>query len=349
MILPRIALSLPFLHVLVSATAQRWVNLAPIPNPRQEHSTVAIDENTIAVVGGVSASDVPGESTDLVQLYSISSNTWRTVAPIPFRVNHPNVAAVGGKIYVLGGLVDDPTGTPGSVDWIASGESHVYDPTNNSWTTLESMPNGTERGSATVGVHGKIIYLAGGMTFLNTSGQDAITPVTAFNTTSGHWQTLPSIAANIPEARQHAAGAVVGNTFYVACGRVFPRENVRDTVFALDLKNQAAGWKTVGHFQTARGGVTGAVVGSKFYTFGGEANVNNPLGIFNQTDVLDLRTKKSKTLSIMAVPRHGTSAVAIRNRIYIPGGGLQQDGLPVTINGTTTFSQITDHFDAYIV
>ena len=31
----------------------RWVNLTSLPSPRQEHITVAVDNNTIAVVGGV--------------------------------------------------------------------------------------------------------------------------------------------------------------------------------------------------------------------------------------------------------------------------------------------------------
>lgn len=31
----------------------RWVNLTALPSPRQEHITVAVDNSTIAVLGGV--------------------------------------------------------------------------------------------------------------------------------------------------------------------------------------------------------------------------------------------------------------------------------------------------------
>lgn len=31
----------------------RWVNLTSLPSPRQEHTAVAVDNNTIAVLGGI--------------------------------------------------------------------------------------------------------------------------------------------------------------------------------------------------------------------------------------------------------------------------------------------------------
>ncbi|KAJ4286083.1 hypothetical protein N0V90_013432 [Kalmusia sp. IMI 367209] len=198
----------------------RWVNLTSLPSPRQEHVTLAVDNNTIAVVGGVErigndtiqASII---STDLVQLYDISSESWRTIAPLPIKVNHPNAAALNGRIYLLGGLVDTQEPPRAEADWIATGKSYVYDLASDAWSELPSMPNGTERGSAVLGIYGEMIYVAGGMTVLNLDYQDAITTVTAFNTTSLEWQRVPSAAANIPEGRQHAAGTIVGDMFYV--------------------------------------------------------------------------------------------------------------------------------------
>lgn len=353
--LSRVALYTVGFSLLGRIAASHWHVLAPLPIPRQEHSTVALNTDTIAVVGGVVPNEgsgsvqAPPNTTDLVQLYSVSSNTWRNVAPIPFRVNHPNVASVDGRIYVLGGLVDEPSTPPNSISWIASGESYMYDPQQNLWTVLDPIPSGEERGSAIVGVHDQMIYLAGGMKYLNVTGQDAIASLVAFNTSSERWQSVSSAAANLPGARQHAAGAVVHNVFYVACGRVSSQVDVRSTVFALDFANQRRGWTTVGHFPTARGGVTGAVVGSRFFNFGGEGNVKDPRGIFNQTEAFDLKTGEAATYLPMVVPRHGTSAAAIGNRIYIPGGGRQQDGLNSIINGTIPALPMSDRLDVYVV
>lgn len=348
-----ISLFLFHLFTTTIASRQQWTALSPLPIPRQEHSTVALNNNTIAVVGGVtpvgnSTYQSGLQTTDLVQLYDITSNKWRTVSPIPYKVNHPNVAVVNGKIYILGGLVDAPIPSNPILDWIASGESHVYDPTTDSWQRLESMPPGTERGSAIVGVRGAMIYLAGGMTYLLPGEQDAISTVTAFNTTSAKWQRLPAHAANIPEGRQHGVSAVIGNTFYVVGGRWFEKTNVRDTVFTLNLDSLESGWKTSkSRMPSARGGLAGAAVGNRIYTFGGEANPNAENGVFKETEVFNTKKGGWEKLASMKVPRHGTSAVAVGGKVYVPGGGLQEDGLPVVRGGVEWYFETTGHFDVF--
>jgi N-acetylneuraminic acid mutarotase len=170
----------------------------------------------------------------------------------------------------------------------------------------------------------------------------------AFNTTSGAWQRLPPAAADIPEGRQHGFGSIVGDTFYVTGGRGFNQLDVRGTVFELDLNNQSAGWQTSpGYMPVPRGGLSGDVVRKKIYSFGGEGNPNSLDGVFNETEAFDTTTQRWTKLMPMAVPRHGTHAVAVGNKVYIPGGGLQQDGKAVLVNGTTQFSDTSAHFDAY--
>ncbi|RSL84619.1 hypothetical protein CEP52_016387 [Fusarium oligoseptatum] len=300
----------------------------------------SVDDKTIAVIGGVTpignASLFTGFTTvDWLHLYDIPSNTWRTGAPSPYRVNHPNVAAKDGLIYLLGGLVDASDPPNPLPEWIASGESHVYDPQADAWTELEPMPPGTERGSAVVGVHHELIYVTGGMTILDGAYQDAVTTVTVFNTTSRKRQRLVDVAANIPEGRQHAAGAVIDDTLYVAGGRWFEKTNVRDDVFMLDLNNLTAGWKTgKTHMPTTRGGIAGAAIRAKLYTFGGETNQHATTGVFDNMEAFDVETQNT---------------TAIGNKIYIPGGGLQQDGLMIMANGVGHFLNTTDHFDVLTV
>ncbi|KAF9766057.1 hypothetical protein IL306_001571 [Fusarium sp. DS 682] len=247
-------------------------------------------------------------------------------------MNHANVAVVGGRVYLLGGLAVAPDGA-----WRGVASSWVYDPKDNEWTSISSMPNGTARGSAAMGVHGTKIYLAGGMTTLDVAGsryQDSVTTVSVYDTTKGTWRTL---SQHLPEGRDHAGGAVVGSTFYVLGGRYFGSGGNRDTVFSLQLDNPKATWQTsLARMPTARGGVSAATIGTKIYIFGGEGNkAKGSHGVFNETEVFDTVSETWKALWPMRLPRHGTSAVAVNGRIYIPGGGIYENAGPV--NSTDMF------------
>ncbi|KAJ3495832.1 hypothetical protein NLG97_g3111 [Lecanicillium saksenae] len=325
-----------------------WEKLSPLLSPRQEHGTVALNETTIAILGGITAERNVWASTASMEFYDIPSNRWYTVTPAPMKVNHPNLAAVDGIIYLLGGLTEGPTVQEEAINWVATSESYRYDPKLGVWERLEPMPPGTERGSALVGVHGDMIYLAGGMTVLQVSYQDTVSTVTAFNTTSGKWQRLPPLAANIPQGRQHGFASVIDDALYVIGGRWFGQMNVQDSVFVLELNNQAPGWQVSdASMPVARGGLCGASIGCKIYAFGGEGNPNTYNGVFNQTEVFDTNGQKWADLAPMAVPRHGTNAVAVGNRIYIPGGGLQQDAKPVVYGGVISLQNTTAYFDAF--
>jgi N-acetylneuraminic acid mutarotase len=66
------------------------------------------------------------------------------------------------------------------------------------------------------------------------------------------------------------------------------------------------------------------------YTFGGEGNpVEGSDGVFDQVEVYDTRKDSWERLGKMKVPRHGTSAVAVKGGVYIPGGGIKLGGAPV--------------------
>ncbi|KAL7942081.1 hypothetical protein V8C42DRAFT_333536 [Trichoderma barbatum] len=303
-----------------------WKDLASIPfAPRQEHTTIAISPTTLAIVGGIiprAANSTAWDTTTLVQLYDIKRNTWSAGAPLPIMMNHPNAVAVGGKIYVLGGLTPASDGA-----WRAVPDSWVYDPDKDSWKLLEPMPAGEERGSAVVGVYKSIIFLAGGMrTLMPGAGgeQDTLDLVSAYDSVSRSWLSLPPRARHLPARRDHAGGAVVGSKLYVLGGRDRGQVNVRDTVFTLDLTRLSAGWSMAkGRMPTPRGGIAAAAVGPLVYTFGGEGNpAAGSGGIFNETEVYDTRIGTWRQLGAMKVPRHGTSAVGIGREVYIPGGGL---------------------------
>ncbi|KAK5654726.1 hypothetical protein OQA88_7051 [Cercophora sp. LCS_1] len=304
---------------------QAWTTLSPIPTgPIHEHSTVLLSPTQLATIGGVLQA---GGVINSVYIYNIPNNTWTRASPLPITINHANGAVVDSKIYVLGGM----TGP----SWSGTPNSYVYDPTTDKWTSISPMPASEARGSAVMGVHNKTIWLASGKTG---SGGRSVTTVSAFDTASGKWITVPDKAKNIPEGRDHGGGGIVGTKFYQIAGSDGAIANRKDTVFVLDLEALEKGWVTAkGKMPTPRRGFASAVVGEEIWTFGGEGNPDTQSGVFGEVEVYDTGKDSWRKVSGMKVPRHGSSAVAVGGRIYIPGGG--------TAMGTPA----TDLFDVYSV
>ncbi|MGK4003222.1 kelch repeat-containing protein [Sorangium sp. So ce1036] len=292
-----------------SGAREGWRDLAPIAvGPRQEHSVVALD-GKVYVIAGL---DADQRNTGRVEVYDPRAGTWSEAAPLPLGLNHANVAAVNGKIYLLGGMIGD-------FPWMAIGDAFEYDPATDAWTALDPMPEGTARGSAAVGTKGTKIYLAGGLRSLSSPFQDTVPTFSSYDVATGAWEALP----DLPEPRDHVAGAVVGSTFYVLGGRANGQDNVADTVFAYDLAEGA--WSTRAPMPTARGGVATAVIGETIYVIGGEGNQEpGTSGIFDDNEAYDTARDAWEVLAPMRTPRHGTGAAAVGATIYVPGGGTQQ-------------------------
>ncbi|KAH6665726.1 kelch repeat-containing protein-like protein [Halenospora varia] len=333
MFLPTLSVLILLTHLVSSTTIKlhddatttgSWTPITPIPiHPRQEHSAVALNSDTIYIIGGLyQAPDGSFPTVTTVQKYSISTNTWTLAASLPIPLNHPNCAVVHGKIYVLGGLTtipDDPT------FWNASGECFSYDPRLNVWTSIGQLPEGRWVGSAAVGVSGGTVYLAGGLAYTNlTDDQEGtLSLFTAYDITTGHFSALP----DLPEPRDHAGVGLVDEKLYVLGGRAYGHDNVKSTVFSYDIKMKH--WNPgLPSMPTPRGGCSSGVIGTRIFTIGGEGDKETDSGVFPQNEAYDTKTDTWKSYAPMDIPRHGTAGVAIGNRIYIPGGGLHTGGLP---------------------
>lgn len=163
-----LVVGLSLIHTTSSAPAPHkptWLALASIPlAPRQEHTAVFLPPSTIAILGGIvpdSNLAVPFDTVPLVQFYSTISNAWSSRAPIPQALNHLNVAVFGGKIYVLGGLIEGIIGNDtANRAWIAAPDSWVYDPSIDTSNSLPDLPQSEARGSAEVGVYDGNIYIS---------------------------------------------------------------------------------------------------------------------------------------------------------------------------------------------
>jgi N-acetylneuraminic acid mutarotase len=322
MILQRLLASSLSIFLVLAASrnapdADCWKTLALVRGgPRQEHGVAAIGNSTY-VVGGTKMFGTKRGQVNTVEVYDIKSNTWSDLPAVPVAMHHPNLAAVGGKLYILGAL-DGFVPTRKTL-----GNVYEYDPAVNKWEELAPMPKGTERGASAVAVNGNEIYIAGGLQPEmgdRDYGKNVVDIASKFDTVSRKWTSLPPL----PGKRDHAGGAFIKDTFYVVGGRIGSVPSVQATVFSL---NSTGKWASLTKMPTARGGLSAAAVGSKIYTFGGEGNpAPSAKGVFSNIESFDTVTGQWTKEMPMKVPRHGTQAATVGNAIYIPGGGLSGGG-----------------------
>src|SRR5688572_25440742 len=129
--------------------------------------------------------------------------TWSTRTAMSPARRTAAVAAVGDRIYVIGGDTAFGSGVTGIV--------HAYVPATDSWvTTYTSMPTPRSYINNMAAVVNGVIYVFGGYNGTAT----VYDTVEAFNTATGTWSTK----APMPTPRADAATAVLGGTIYVIAG-----------------------------------------------------------------------------------------------------------------------------------
>jgi N-acetylneuraminic acid mutarotase len=251
----------------------------------------------IYVIGG-SGNTSPGNKK-IVEAYDSSSNKWTTnIASLPVALNHAAADSYDGKIYVVGGYLDDR---------IPTNRLFIYDPSQNVWNEGASMP--TARAALTAKFINGVLYAVGGanLDFKKLSTNEAYDPST--NT----WSTK----APMPTARNHLSSAVVDGKLYAIGGRTSGPSGNLNANEAYDPSSDS--WTSKASMPTARGGLASAAVNGNIYSFGGEASTF----VFDTNEKYDTSTNTWSTEAILPTARHGLTAVAFGSKIYVIGGGLQ--------------------------
>ena len=305
-----LVLSIVGIHLIpVFATPNNWSSGTDIPTPRSESAYASLGTK-IYVIGGT-GNTAPGNKK-IVEAYDSSSNTWTTsIASLPVALNHPAADSYNGKIYVVGGYLDDR---------IATNRLFIYDPSQNVWNEGASMP--TARAALAAKFINGILYAVGGANseFKKLSTNEAYDPST------NSW----SAKAPMPTARNHLSSAVVDGKLYAIGGRTSgPSGNIKANE-AYDPSTNS--WSAKAPMPTARGGVASAAINGNIYSFGGEA----PTLVFNTNEKYDTSTNTWSTEASLPTARHGLTGVALGSKIYVIGGGLE----PTTSKPATGVNEI---------
>ena len=209
-------------------------------------------------------------------------------------------AALGGKLYVMGGWDEDTDTSLAQVE--------VYDPRADGWQPLPSMPT-ARNNLAAMAVAGKI-YAIGGA---NDEGRcDA---VEAYDPLSGLW----SQAASLPVARGRHTAMVVDGKIYVVGGDI-DDDDEGEVVGTdrVDMYDPAAdSWQQMAAMPTARMSHAAAIVDGKIYVSGGL----DASGEYSDAlEAYDPVTNTWTTLANLSEARECHASAVINGKLYVFGG-----------------------------
>lgn len=299
---------LPILVILLTsvltstALAESWSEGAAMPTARSEITATNIGDD-IYVIGGL---DESGNTLDIVEVYNVKNNSWKSIASLPQPLHHTAAASYDGKIYVVGGFI--------SREWIPTNQLFIYDPIRNQWTEGKSMPS--PRGALNALFVKGTLYAIGGQDearILNFN--EAYNPLT---------NTWISKAPMITE-RHHAASTAVEDKIYVIGGRTAgssPLVNLNVNEM-YDIKTGK--WTAVGSMPSKRSGIAASAINNSFFVFGGEDLAKT----YNNNEKYETKDGKWASQEPLPTSRHGLAAVSVDKRIFVVGGG-PKPGLSVS-------------------
>jgi hypothetical protein len=201
--------------------------------------------------------------------YDTTTDTWTTgLRPMPTPRTAAGAAAIGGKVYVFGGV----TGFSGQ-GWTTAIE--VYDPATNTWTAgLTPMPRAAaEFAFAIVGSKALVIGGSGGASW---------TTVDEYDTVTNRWTTRTPM----PSPRRAPAAAVLDGHVFVIGGTA--PDCVNPTVMQ-EYDPIADTWTAWPPLSLGRYGLMAAALDGAVYAIGGMHNPGCssgwPTGLVERYDV----------------------------------------------------------------
>jgi N-acetylneuraminic acid mutarotase len=147
---------------------------------------VAIGGKLYVASGAPQTFGVSGPITpyDELQIYDFKTGKWSFGPNVPSPRHHVGAAALGGKLYIVGGRGEEDHSLP---------TFERYDPARERWERLPDIPFGVAS-PGMVAIGGKLVVVGGEDQLNWEKGDGWVTPSAwAFDPKTNHWQRLPDM------------------------------------------------------------------------------------------------------------------------------------------------------------
>jgi N-acetylneuraminic acid mutarotase len=289
----------------------RWEKRASLPLPRSEMAWATAWAGRIHIVGGYGEGRV---DRTYHHVYDPIADRWYSAAPLPRGANHVAVVAMEGRVYALGGFIEQ--------NRAAITDVSAYDVATDRWTNIAPLTR--PRGAAAAVTQNGVIHLIGGATDPKEE-RASVGWHEVYDPKADRWTSRKAL----PGARDHVGCVAYNGRIHVVGGR-FNTFEYNTNIHHVYLNDQDT-WEPRASMPTVRSGHGLVVYRDRFYAMGGEAGivVNKEITqakVFAQMESYDPATDSWQHHAPMLTARHAVGAVAIGDRIYVAGGGAVTGG-----------------------
>lgn len=336
------------LHWSASGSAP-WLRVSPSSGSNGGTVTVSVDTSSFTGFGPFSGTvtiAAAGAVKPSVAIPVAVTNKLTLHAPMPTAVSDHAMAAVNGKIYVIGGFTAKgknllqiydtaaetwttgaakPTPSANTNAAVIGGKIYVpggigissnavldtleiYDPAENTWSSGANLPQPLE-GSGVEAINGRL-YVAGGQ-----DGSHGYAVAYVYDPATDEWSSL----APMNDYRSFFGTGVIDGKLYVSGGYRFNGGSNGDIIGSSEVYDPAANvWSPVGRLNAARIDHGSSVTAGMLYAFGGKPDL---IDYLDSIEVYDPAQQGwSATSFYLNKARASMKSVAVNRKIYVIGG-----------------------------
>lgn len=186
-----------------NTASNTWTRGPNLPAARGSGGTAVLGRN-LHYFGGRNERRERDESTHWVLNLDRPGAGWVRRADLPNPRNHMAAAAVGGRVYAVGGQRGE------AEDAVGQSDVHAYDPGTNTWTRVASLPGPRSHATASTFAYGSHLIVVGGESRVGQYHRD----IFAYDPAQNRWTTI----AYLPQPRGTAVAGIIDGKLIASTG-----------------------------------------------------------------------------------------------------------------------------------
>jgi N-acetylneuraminic acid mutarotase len=281
----------------------RWIACAPLALPRSEMGEGAALADRLHVVGGYGAQRV---DRGYHAVYDPGSDRWSDAAPLPRGANHIGIAAVGNRIYAIGGFVEQ--------NRRPHDQCFFYEESDDRWHDIARLPQAAGSIGA-CGLDGRL-HAVGGATGDTSAAKKSLDWHLVYEEAADRWVRR----APLPTARDHVGIVASTAGLHVIGGRVDSFNTNSDLHHV--YRDEDDRWTSRRPLPTPRSGHAAEAYRARIFVMGGEGTER----VFGQLEGYDIAADRWAQYAPMPTPRHGFAAAVLSDGLHVAGGGAVNGG-----------------------